>query len=70
LSISLKEYGEFKGDMKNNIINQLYKKYHKYGVTKEEIEYIVSAGLEYGLDPEIVRENADRQLEEEYDIKQ
>ena len=52
--------------MKDKLINYLDIKYNKYGVTVEEIEYMVTAGLEYGLDPEIVRENADRQLADEY----
>lgn len=51
---------------KETMIEKLLQKYSKNGVTVEEITYMVEAGFDNDLEPEIILENADMQLSEEY----
>lgn len=51
---------------KEIMIEKLLQKYSKYGVTLEEITYMVETGFDNDLAPEIIFENTDMQLSEEY----
>ena len=51
---------------KETMIEKLLQKYNKYGATVEEISYMVEAGFDNDLEPEIVFANADMQLSEEH----
>ena len=51
---------------RDTMIEKLLQKYSKNGVTVEEITYMVEAGFDNDLEPEIILENADMQLSEEY----
>ena len=51
---------------KNTMIKKLLEKYSNYGVTEEEIVYMVEAGFDSELEPEIIFANADMQLAEEH----
>ena len=51
---------------KEMMIENLLQKYSKYGASLEEITYMVEAGFDNDLEPEIIFTNADMQLSEEY----
>ena len=51
---------------KNTMIKKLLEKYSNYGVTKEEITYMVETGFDNDLEPEYIMQNITEQLNEEY----
>ena len=53
-------------ETKEMMIENLLQKYSKYGASLEEITYMVEAGFDNDLEPEIIFTNADMQLSEEY----
>lgn len=48
------------------MIEKLLQKYSNYGVTEEEVVYMIEAGFDNELEPEIIFANADMQLAEEH----
>ena len=50
----------------NKMIDVLFQKYSRFGVSMEEITYMIETGFDNDLAPEIIFENADFQLSEEY----
>ena len=48
------------------MIEKLLQKYNKYGVTEEEVAYMVDAGFDNDLEPEYIYSNCDSQLAEEH----
>ncbi len=51
---------------KEFMIEKLLQKYSSCDVTEEEITFMVEAGFDNDLEPEIVFANADNQLSEEH----
>lgn len=51
---------------RDTMIKKLLQKYSKYGVSVEEITYMVEAGFDNDLEPEIIYSNCDAQLAEEH----
>ena len=51
---------------RDTMIKKLYEKYSKYGVSVEEITYMVEAGFDNDLEPDYIYDNCDSQLATEY----
>lgn len=51
---------------KNIMIEKLLEEYGKYGVSKEEITYMVEAGFDNQLDRDYIYDNCKNQIATEY----